>query len=252
MTHIQSEFSSKLIELRRRLGVNQTELGKTLGASAMAVSRWERGHVPSAKVLIQLGILAQKGDCWFFWSLAGLTSHDIMQVMPVAQKRLAIQIPLLNFVRAGAPQKRAVDAALVAIPLLPLTAAATREKGSAQIDLDSTTPEAVLAAPSRWCPNPSHTVCLRVKGNSMEPLLHDGYIIVVDRKQHQAKELEGSVIVAHNQKFGLVVSRFFRFGGSRMLVPDNRVHDAVPLNAGWRIVGKVLWWMGSPAEEQRS
>ena len=251
MKKTASEFSVRLVELRSRLKLSQTELGRTLGASAMAVSRWERGQTPPAGVLIQLGILGQRTDCWFFWGLAGLTSHDIMRVMPSAKQRLALRVPLLQLVRAGATKKGlSQDPLLVALPLLPLNAAASKDKGSSNVDLDLSSPVAVLAAPNQWCPNPAYTVCLRVKGNSMEPLLHDGYIIVVDRKQNQIKTLEGSVVVAHNPHFGLVVSRFFRFGPSRMLVPDNRAHDAIPLGKGWRMIGKVLWWLGSPAEDQ--
>jgi hypothetical protein len=60
---------------------------------------------------------------------------------------------------------------LVAIPVCRLTAAATKEKGSSHHELDWAVPESLIAAPSQWCPNPDQTISLRVKGDSMEPLL---------------------------------------------------------------------------------
>jgi phage repressor protein C with HTH and peptisase S24 domain len=85
---------------------------------------------------------------------------------------------------------------------------------------------------------------MRVAGSSMEPLLFDGYIIVVDQAQTDKKELHKKMIVVHHDKFGLVVSRFWQMKGSDTLVSDNRSHDHVMLTAAWRIVGKVLWWIG--------
>jgi hypothetical protein len=215
----------------------------------MALSRWERGQPPPHQALIQLGILGKKADCWYFWGLAGLTAHDVLQALPAAvEHHLRRSVPSLEVVQAGPKKKNkaGLGSGLVAIPVLPLTAAATKEKGSSHHELDWAVPENLIAAPSQWCPNPSQTICLRVKGDSMEPLLHDGYMLIVDRKQQAAKQLEGEIAVVHHQRYGLVVSRLITVEGSRILLPDNRAHPAVPFGAGWRIVGKVLWWMGLP------
>ena len=51
------ESSQKIADFRTSLNVSQSEFAKRLGASAMAVSRWERAiqEVP-ANIYIQLGI----------------------------------------------------------------------------------------------------------------------------------------------------------------------------------------------------
>jgi len=36
-----------------------------------------------------------------------------------------------------------------------------------------------------------------------------------------------------------------------MLVPDNRSHEPIHFNGGWRVIGKVLWWLGLPPRAQR-
>jgi hypothetical protein len=196
-------------------------------------------------MLIKLGILGGKADCWYFWTLAGLTPQDVTQVLPKRKTGLVKQTDQNSGLVIAGPGKT-LNSKLVPVPLLPLHAAACKEKGSSAYELEEAMPENVLAAPSVWCPNPSDTISLRVKGDSMEPLLQDGYLLVIDRKQNNLATLEGEMLVAHHNNFGLVVSRFFKIDGHRMLVPDNRTHEPVHFNAGWRVTGKVLWWLGLP------
>jgi len=141
---------------------------------------------------------------------------------------------------------------LVAIPVLPVVAATHGGKGDPEVVLDQTRPETVLAAPSSWCPNPAYTSCLRVRGRSMMPLLHDGYIIAVDKSQTYRKKLYGQIVVAAHNEQGLIVSRLQRFDGTEVLVPENREYDSIAISAaGWRIVAKILWWIGRASEGER-
>ena len=107
-------------------------------------------------------------------------------------------------------------------------------------------PETMLAAPVDWCPNPKSTVCLRVKGNSMSPLILDGYVIAVDTLDMHHDKLVGQIVVAWNVDKGLIVSRLIRFDHTDALVSDQREYESISLAAEskWRIIGKVLWWTG--------
>jgi hypothetical protein len=250
---IQASLSRIVVELRKSLGFNQIELGQRLGTSAMNISRWERGKMrPPADTLIKLGVLAQKDKnaCWDFWAHAGLNPEDVVKVLPNAPgpwpKVLA---PIIQIVKAGAHDKLAADS-MVAIPLVPLVASAGKEKGSPHVGLRYTRFQQAIVAPTLWCPNPDHTICMGVRGNSMTPVLHDGYLIVVDQRQNNRKKLNGSIVVVRHDKFGLVVTRFWRLNNSEVLLPDNRSHNPVPWTAAWRVVGKVLWWIGQPAVEK--
>jgi len=79
----------------------------------------------------------------------------------------------------------------------------------------------------------------------MMPVLHDGYIIVVDTSQTNRLKLYGHIIVVSQKEQGLIVSRLQRFDGTEVLVPENREYDSLPLSAsGFQIVGKILWWIG--------
>ena len=245
-------LARKIQNLRKSLRISQTELAARLGVSAMVISRMERGQTqPSGKTLIRLGVLSKHEPalCWSFWNEAGLSSRHIVDVLPIAAKRLRRTIPIFRFVNAGGGRRQetrqnTTEESLIAIPFLQLTAAAGKEQGSSNHDLTNARTEHFIAGPKLWCPNPNHTICMRVKGSSMEPTLFDGYIIVIDQQQNQKAKLNKQIIVAHHDKFGLVVSRFWQLKNSPALVSDNRKYDPEPFSASWSIVGKVLWWIG--------
>ena len=244
-----AEWSRAIETLRRSLKLSQAELGKRLETSAMAISRWERGEAqPPADAYIRLGKLAGDPLCWFFWGRVGLNTADVIRVLPKVRRRfLDDRSTDLQVVHAGVgTTKSSKDAAFVAIPLLPVLAATPGERGDKVSDLDQLKPEAMLAAPAEWCPNPASTISLRVKGNSMSPLILDGYIIAVDMSSAIVDELLGQIVVASNIEKGLLVSRLIRFDHTEVLVSDHREFDSVSLigPSGWRIIGKVLWWTG--------
>lgn len=79
----------------------------------------------------------------------------------------------------------------------------------------------------------------------MMPVLHDGYIIVMDTFQTNRLKLYGQIIVAAQKEQGLIVSRLQRFDETEVLVPENREYASLPISTpGWRVVGKILWWIG--------
>jgi len=104
-----------------------------------------------------------------------------------------------------------------------------------------------MGAPMEWCPNPGYTSLLRVKGRSMEPLIHDGDIAAVDSSQTDRAHLDGKVVIVSNEEKGLCVSRLRRFPKVDLLESENRDYQAVILDksSGWHIVAKVLWWISS-------
>jgi transcriptional regulator with XRE-family HTH domain len=241
------EWAERIFALRHRLKISQSELGKQLNSSAMAVSRWERGaQEPPANIYIQLGNLTGDPECWYFWGRAGFYSDDLMRVLPPVRSRLRRDpIPTLRVVQAGAHSAKKHKDNLIAVPVLPVVAATHGGKGDSVGTLSEVQPESMLAAPSDWCPNPASTLCLLVRGRSMMPLIHDGYIIAVDTSQTDRLKLYGQIVVATHKEQGLVVSRLQRFHHTEVLVPENREYESTAISVqGWRIVAKILWWIG--------
>ena len=242
------DWSYKILGFRKALKLTQGELGRRLKTSAMAVSRWERGDTePPASAYIRLGNIADDPLCWFFWERAGLSTADVMRVLPMASRRLRQgRIATVQVVHAGAGTT--LDPArFVAVPILPVRAATPGAVGDNVSDLDQLKPEAIWAAPAEWCPNPVATISLRVVGESMSPLILDGYIIAVDTSHVSRDELVGQIVVAQNtREKRLLVSRLIRFDHTDALVSDQRENQSVSLANGssWRIIGRVLWWTG--------
>jgi transcriptional regulator with XRE-family HTH domain len=246
--NVPPEWALKVEGVRRNRKLSQADFGAQLGVSAMTVSRWERGVAePSGETYIRLGNIAGDPLCWFFWKRAGLRLSDVTRVLPGARRRFAeSRLHEVHLVRAGTSKNYSLKKVnLVAIPLLPVQAGTPGSQGD-NIDLAEIPPESVMAAPIEWCPNPASTMCLRVKGNSMSPLILDGYIIAVDTSDVERDGLVGQIVVASHKEKGLLVSRLIRFDHMDVLVSDQREYGSVPVTAGseWRIVGKVLWWTG--------
>jgi len=243
------DWADRIAGLRRSLKLSQSELGRQLNSSAMAVSRWERGvQEPPATIYIQLGNLTGDPACWYFWGRAGLHSNDVMRVLPAVRRRLRQERPAVQLVASGSRRLAQQKDGLVAIPLLPLQAAGNIGAPGPEPDMVSMRPEGVLAGPRSWSPSPDHSAAFPVSGNSMAPLIHDGYIVIVDTSQSDPGNLVGHIVAAWHSERGVIVSRLQCFGGTHVLIPENRAYEAVPLSAvTWRILGKVLWWIGRAA-----
>jgi SOS-response transcriptional repressor LexA len=234
--------------LRQRLGLSQTSFGQEVHSSAMGVSRWERGaQEPPSHSYIELGNLAGDPDCWFFWGRAGLRSEDLMRVLPKLRSRYPKpNINDFQVVHAGSSTVKTEKPQLVAIPLLKIVAATNGEKGDYMPLLHEAPIESIIAAPREWCPNPTSTYSLRVRGDSMTPLIHADYILVVDSSQTDRSKLDGKIVIAWHKDVGLTVSRFRRYDHTEVLNPDNRAYSSVTLDNKnkWKIIATVLWWIG--------
>src|ERR1700719_1060507 len=101
------EWAQQIRALRQRLQVSQGDLARSLDCSAMTVSRWENGQLaPTAHYYIELGKLAGKSDCWFYWERAGLQSSDVLRVLPERERRQLAADPMLDLAAAGSGSKQ--------------------------------------------------------------------------------------------------------------------------------------------------
>ncbi len=244
------ECARAILRLRQNMRLDQAAFGEMLHCSAMTVSRWERGvQEPPSHAYVELGNLAGDPACWFFWGRAGLRNEDLMRVVPQMRRRLErTAMPDFEIVTAGSGGKKRLRSKvqLVAIPLLKVVAASHGEKGDGNSLLHQAPFESMIAAPKDWCPNPASTSCLRVKGNSMMPLIQDGYVVAVDSSQSERSKLNGKIVIAWHRDMGLTVSRLQRYGRTDTLQPENREYESITLDSKhkWTILAKVLWWIG--------
>ncbi len=169
-----------------------------------------------------------------------------MRVMPTAKTRLNSTDPdNCRIVNAGSGNIKSEIPQVVAIPLLNVVVASHGEAGDCSSILYGAPIESMMAAPREWCPNPSSTLCLRVRGNSMSPLISDGSIVAVDTSQRDQATLDGKIIIAWHKQMGLTVSRLKRYGATEVMQPENGEYGSVVLNGKqkWKVLAKVLWWI---------
>jgi hypothetical protein len=197
------EWAAKISALREHLGLSQAVFGQKLQSSAMAISRWERGvQEPPSRSYLEIGNLAGDPDCWYLGGRAGLRSEDVLRVMPGMRGRFnRSQAHDFEIVTAGSGGKRtAGKVQVVAVPLLKIVAATHGKTGDDVGYLHDALIESMIAAPREWCPHPSSTSCLRVKGSSMAPTLCDGYIVAVDSSKMDRHKLDGKFVIALEER----------------------------------------------------
>lgn len=244
--HGSTEWAEQIRNLRQGLGISQGDLARKLDCSAMTVSRWENGLLaPSARYYIELGKLAGKQDCWFYWGRAGLQSSDVVSVLSERERKQFPARPEEQMELADAGSGAKHKQKLVPIPVLQATVGTHGGQGDRHGNLNYIPAREVLGAPADWCPNPGYTSLLRVRGHSMEPLIRDGDIAAVDSSQTDRTQLDGKIVIVTNEEKGLCVSRLRRYPKFDVLESENREYKSVVLGktSGWRIVARVLWWI---------
>ncbi len=245
---LESDSARRIKALRRYLKLSRALLAAYVGVTEATITAWERGtETPSANFYLKLGNLAGEPSCWFFWEQAGLYSGDFMRVLPAVRLEMRPdKRPDLQIVHAGSGERLFSRPQLHAIPLLPLKAASYGGEGDKSLDFDSVPPQGLIAAPSHWAPNPAFTSCLRVHGDSMMPVLRDGYIIVVDTSETDLTHLADKMVIAWHVQKGITVSWLKKIDGREALCSESAEYSPVMLTAknGWRVIGKVIWWIG--------
>ena len=85
---------------------------------------------------------------------------------------------------------------------------------------------------------PESLLCIRTKGDSMEPTLNDGDLILLDYSR--TNPLDGQIFVLRNDD-GLVVKRLRGSGFDWELISDNPVCPPRRVDQNDRVIGQVVW-----------
>ena len=81
------EWASRIIALRKQLGLLQTQFAERLQVTQAAISQWESGaSEPSAEKYILMANLADEANCLWFWERAGV---DVERIERLAAARKA-------------------------------------------------------------------------------------------------------------------------------------------------------------------
>ena len=81
-------------------------------------------------------------------------------------------------------------------------------------------------------------ICIRASGDSMEPAIHDGDLVVLDRTSAEPADGQTFVLRAGG---GLIVKRLRRRGAAWVMISDNPSYQPRGVAAEDRVIGRVAW-----------
>ncbi|HET7871129.1 MAG TPA: S24 family peptidase [Terriglobales bacterium] len=243
------EWAAHIAKLMKEQQLSQRAFAAKLNVTQSSVSLWVLGKSePKPEHYFRMAkIWPESSTIPFFLKRATDTSGAV-QVKGLSQMLSSMKKPVVGTRRAG---KGTFVSEPVQIPLLKDAAAAGTPRQMQEEEIDE-----ILPLPASLCPHPDQIVCFRIAGDSMSPILEEGYIVAVDTDQHDQARLNTQMVAARDPEGGVTVKWLRRVGRDWMLVPQHtsKRHQPVILTrgnnsdegAGWKIVGKVLWWIGMP------
>jgi transcriptional regulator with XRE-family HTH domain len=236
------EYSLRIKKLRKSLGLTQHALARKLGVLPWAVASWEQGRwEPSGEHYAQLARLASPEEARYFLAKLGLDRETVLAKFSEASVQTPeIRIYTTEQWKPGTQDRLRFQ---VQIPVLRDAAAAGSPREINERDIDS-----FIAVPSKFVPKGTGVYSgIYIRGDSMEPILRDRFIVVVDHTQRDPGRLRGRMVAALVQEGVLVKwlareSRRDRF----VLRSENKAYDDLVLDAPETnpIIGDVVFWWG--------
>lgn len=248
------DIARKIKELRREMNLSQDQFSRRLGVTKKTIAEWEQSRqLPSPERCLQLGRLAAPAGPlrrWFIRNALKRIGAESRLVLDALQPEpRGGTVPAA----AGTPELRVIASAdwsqrmralegldhFVPVPLLTDAAAAGAPRAIAEADI-----EGYALIPYAWCPNPDNFTCLRVRGDSMAPVLHDGAIVAVDHTRRDPLALNQKMVAARYQDGVTIKWLERRSEDTLLLVPENKSHPVLtlPRSPDNPIVGMVAWW----------
>ncbi len=201
------DIGSIIKELRLKKGIKQTELAQILGLNISTVSSYERGiRKPSKKVMIKLSNLFEIS---LEYLLRSSEEEDFKKTYTHDDELFEID-SLLR--KRGIRAKTALEFMENQVPVVGFTGA-----GSSVLAFEDTQ-EYLLTSEADFA--------VRIRGDSMEPLIADGSIALI--KKVQISEFRNSDIglVIVNQDKALLKRTYFTKEGV-WLLSENKYYDPV-------------------------
>lgn len=254
---MRTEWASKIKELRKALNLSQVQLSRRLAVTKKTVAEWEQSRQPpSPERCLQLARMIPPGRLrrWFTRNALERIGADaplVLEALLASPGRGSTQTPLpaeeLRVISRAdwAERLRALKGLdpYVSVPLLKDAAAAGAPRTISDADL-----EGYALIPSAWCPNPANVTCVRARGDSMAPIVHDGAVVAVDHSQRDPHLLHQKMVAARYQG-GVVIKWLERQAdGALHLVSEHKRRPPLKLARTNQnpIIGLVSWWWNPP------
>lgn len=219
---VRSSIAQAVYRTRKANGLSQAAFAEALGTLQGQVAKWETDALkPSGPMCIAMSRLATEADRDWWLAQAGLRPSET----PVTDEGIQF-VPLLrDSLAAGTP--RAINKDEI---------------------------ERMLPLPASWFAGAGKLYAIRVTGDSMAPIIGNGYTVIVDVSRKEPAKLVERMVAASDGD-GVTV-KWLRKDGDMFLLVPNYTSLAHPikimrLKEGWEIVGLVVKWIGEPPSQPR-
>ncbi|TKJ28926.1 hypothetical protein CEE39_09735 [bacterium (candidate division B38) B3_B38] len=225
-------------------GLPQTKIAKICGVTHQAANRYfKKGLIPNYDAMLRISKYANVS---MEWLLTGKGSEELLAtaageagVLSEATANISIntsaeyQKMLQNQLRAKA---------YVPIPLISASIAACEPLVIEEKDIEN-----FVIVSQAWVKQRHTYRCLRVRGNSMHPIISDGFIVAINLTENDPLKSERQIIAARH-KDGVVIKYLHLTERDYVLSPHNLSEYkpiVIPRTAPNPIIGKVAWWWGT-------
>ena len=241
------EFSLRIKKLRKALRLTQHGLALKLGVLPWAVASWEQGRwEPSGEHYAQLARLAPPEEAQFFLGKLGLDSKMLVSKWPeLSQPSPGAPVPEIRIVTTEEWKPGTEDRLRfqVQIPVLRDEVAAGSPREINERDIDS-----FIAVPAKFVPKGAGVYTgIYIRGDSMEPILANRFIVVVDHTHRDPSKLRGRMVAALVQG-GVLVKWLARESKRHRIVlrSQNPAYEDIVLDSPETnpIIGDVVFWWG--------
>lgn len=221
------QIGKRLRALRVKAGLSLAQVAQRAGMSVGHISEAERGAaIPGARVLY---VFAELGfDVNYI-----LTGH-------LPQRRAdRIAVTTAKFLVVGPEEIRKHVDSEYFVPIPVITERAALQAPLVPLEHD---PEGYVLAPRQWLRPDGYYSCLRIKGESMLPVLADGDVICINFARHDPLELRHKLAAAHLADEGVSIKYVDVHNGRICLYAESRL-QWLPrfITADERILGAVEW-----------
>jgi SOS-response transcriptional repressor LexA len=242
------DWAVQIARFKDHMRLTQSAFAAKLGVSQAIVSAWLLGKKePRSEMYFKMIRLSPNADAAAFLMKRAADISGSYHVEGISKIMLGAQKKPVRSARGAKFGHLSTDVA--EIPLLRDPAAAGTPR---QIDPNEI--EQVIPFSQSLCPNPEETVCIKIQGDSMSPMLLDGYIVAVDTAQCDPARLRNQMVAARDPEGGVTIKWLRKAGKDTMMLMAQHTsprYEPVILTpeaveSGWGIIGKVLWWIGQP------
>ncbi|GFK94454.1 HTH-type transcriptional regulator PrtR [Fundidesulfovibrio magnetotacticus] len=245
---MQTLFGERVRKAREVLGLSQQEFASKVGVSVTTIQNYEGGKLPKGEHAISL---AKCLGCSIDWLLTGAgEAFD--------PSKISLDLARAGTLRAGDPLAKVVVASdqqednpviiecdtseIVMVPMVEARLSAG--SGSFETGGDLGRHYAFRLDFLRRKGIPSKMVLMRVAGDSMDPEIKDGDVVLID--QNQATPIPGKLYAVGVEDM-VYIKEVNAEPGKLVLSSYNKAYPALEVDArgdlkdGIRIIGRAVW-----------